>query len=284
MRVLAAAAGVLLLCSCVPPPPAPGPDLDYARGRLAAEDFAAALDSYAAAAESRPDDRGAVREFREAAEKIKKTADGWFAERDFAAAEKAYSLLIDSFSRFAVFEQSLSFGPEALAGRILECQSRLSERRARQSLAEGDYLRVLDGFKVLPPEVLHDPAQSAGLRRIMEETMGLADKALARKDFVAAGKGYAVLAREYPLARQAGLSLSFSPGDAEAGLKSCRAQLTREGLDKYRKGDLADAIAVWQGLLQFDPDNIEIRKAVDTAAEQLKELQKKRDQGRQGEL
>jgi tetratricopeptide (TPR) repeat protein len=273
--ILAAAAGALLLFSCALPPPVSRPDLGYARGRLAAEDFAAALDSYAAAAESYPGDRGVLREFRVAAEKIKKRADDRFAGRDFESAEKVYSLLIENFPGFAEFERALSFGPESLSGRVLECQVRLSERRARQSLAEGDYLRAFDGFKVLPPEVLRDPAQSAGLRRIMEETRRLADKALARKDFVAAGKGYAALSREYPLARQAGLSLTFSLNDAQEGLKSCRAQLTREGLDQYRKGNLAEAIAIWQGLLQFDPENVEILKAMDTATEQLKKLQKK---------
>ena len=273
--ILAAAGGVLLLFSCAPPPPVSRPDLGSAQQRLAAEDFAAALDLYAAMAESLPGDRGLIREFKEAAEKIKRSADVRFAERDFSAAEKTYSLLVENFPRFTEFERSLSFWTESLSGRIRECQTRLSERRARQSLAEGDYLRALDGFKVLPPEILQDPAQSAGLRRIMEETKRLADKALARKDFVAAGKGYAVLWREYPLARQAGLSLTFYLNDTEEGLKSCRAQLTREGLDQYRKGNLADAISIWQGLLQFDPENVEILKAVETASEQLKKLQKK---------
>ena len=60
----------------------------------------------------------------------------------------------------------------------------------------------------------------------------------------------------------------------EDGLKKCRVQLTRDGLDLYRQGKLKEAIAIWQGLLEFDPDNIEIRKAVDTATEQLKTIKK----------
>jgi hypothetical protein len=109
----------------------------------------------------------------------------------------------------------------------------------------------------------------------MEELKGLAERALARKDFVAAGKGYAVLWREYPMAQQVGLSLSFSRNDVDEGIKNCRTQLTREGLDQYRKGNLKEAIVIWQGLLQFDPDNAEIQKAVDTATEQLRKLQKR---------
>jgi cytochrome c-type biogenesis protein CcmH/NrfG len=51
--------------------------------------------------------------------------------------------------------------------------------------------------------------------------------------------------------------------------------LTRKGLEEYRKGNLARAIAHWEGLLEFDPDNAEIRKAVETAVEQQKKLKKK---------
>jgi hypothetical protein len=226
-------------------------------------------------AEIYPDDKVVLREYARAVEKTKARADEWFEAKDFALAEKTYSLLISDFPRFAGFEASLSFGRESLSRRIRECQEKLSERRARQALAEGDYLRVLDGFKGLPQEILRSPAQAAALRRIMEELKGLTDKALARKDFVAAGKGYSVLWKEYPLAGQAGLSLSFSQDAPGEGMKHCRTQLTREGLDQYRKGNLKEAIATWQGLLQFDPDNSEIRKAVDTATEQLKKLQKK---------
>jgi tetratricopeptide (TPR) repeat protein len=249
--------------------------MTQAQRRLAVGDFQGAMDSYAAIAESYPGDKSVLREYARAIEKIKAQADRWFEEKDFAAAEKTYSLLLANFLRFTGFEKSLPFEPEFLRQRVLECQEHLSERRARKSLAEGDYLKALDGFKVLPLEVLRHPALSAGLRRIMEEIKGSADKALARKDFVAAGKAYAVLGQGYPLAQQVGLSLSFSRNDPDEGMKKCRTQLTREGLDQYRKGNLKEAIAIWQGLLQFDPDNAEIRKAVDTATGQLKKLQKR---------
>jgi tetratricopeptide (TPR) repeat protein len=276
VKVLLVAAGGLFLFSCAPPSkPGLGPDMAPAQHRLAVGDFQGALDSYAAIAESYPGDKSVMKEFARAIEQMKARADGWFEEKDFASAEKTYSLLLANFPRFAGFEESLSFGPKSLSRRVLECQEHLSERRARQSLAEGDYLRALDGFKGLPPEVLQSQAQSAGLRRIMEEIRQLADKAVARKDFVAAGKGYAVLWREYPIAQQVDLSLSFSRNEMDEGMKKCRTQLTREGLDQYRKGNLKEAIAIWQGLLQFDPDNVEVRKAVDTATEQLKKLQKR---------
>jgi tetratricopeptide (TPR) repeat protein len=271
----AAAVGLFLFSCASPPPPASGPDMEHAEQRLAFGDFEGALDSYAAIAEVHPGDKAVLREYAKAVEKTKAQADESFKQEDFVGAEKVYSLLLDNFPRFSGFEKSLSFGRAFLSRRLLQCQEHLSERKARQALAEGDYLSALDGFKALPQEILRNPAQSAALRRVIEETRGLADKALARKDFAAAGKGYAVLWREYEWARQAGLSLSFSRSEAEEGLKKCRAQLTLEGLEQYRKGNLKEAIAIWQGLLQFDPDNAEIRKAVDTATEQQKKLQKR---------
>jgi tetratricopeptide (TPR) repeat protein len=249
--------------------------MEHAEQRLTFGDYQGTLESYAAIAEVHPGDKAVLREYARAVEKTKDQADVWFKRQDFAAAEKTYSLLLNNFPRFSGFEKSLSFRREFLRRRVLQCLEHLSERKARQSLAEGDYLNAVESFKALPQEVLRNPAQSARLRRIMEETKGLADKALARKDFAAAGKGYAALWREYALAQQAGVSLSFSRDEAEEGLKKCRAQLTREGLDQYRKGNLKEAIAIWQGLLQFDPDDAEIRKAVDTATEQLKKLEKR---------
>jgi len=274
--ILAPAASSLLFFSCAPPyKPGLRPDMARAEQRLAVGDFSGALDSYASIVKSYPGDREVLRKFRGAVEKTRARADRWFKEKDFAAAEKTYSLLVANYLRFAAFEESLSFRREFLSRRVLECQEHLSERRARQSLSEGNYLSALDGFKGLPQAVLRSPAQYAALRRIMEEIRELADKALAKNDFIAAGKGYSVLWREYPMAQQVGLSLSFSRNDVDIKLKSCGTQLTREGLEQYRKGNLKEAIATWQGLLQFDPDNAEIRKAVDTATEQLKKLQKK---------
>jgi tetratricopeptide (TPR) repeat protein len=274
-----AAAGTLaalFLISCGPSSkPGLEPDLARAEHYLAVGDFQGALESYSSIVEISPDDRTARSEFADAVEQIKARADLWLKEKDFSSAERTYSLLLGYFPRFKSLEKSLSFGPETLSRRIEECLEHLSERRAREYLAEGDILKALDGFKGLPQDALRSPAQAAGLRRIMEEIRTLAEKAVARRDFVTAGKGYAVLWREYALAGQARISLSFTQNDAEKGLKECRAQLTREGLDQYRKGNLREAIAIWNGLLAFDPDNAEIKKAVDTATEQLKKLQKR---------
>ncbi|MGB7295543.1 MAG: hypothetical protein WBC70_08125 [Candidatus Aminicenantales bacterium] len=261
--------------SCVPPKePSLRPDTSQAQRYVVVGDYEKAIASYAEIAEQYPGHKSVLNEYAGVIEEMKAEADRSFDSGDWNAAEKTYSLLSANFPRFAAFERTLSFGAPLLNQRILECRIQLSEGKARQSLAAGDYQRTLDSYRILPPEVLREPRVSAGLRRIMEELKRLADTAVARKDFPAAGKAYAALRSGYPLVGQANLSLTFAKNVPEEGIKKCRAQLTKDGLDLYRKGRLKEAIAIWQGLLEFDQDNAEIRKAVDTATEQLEKLKK----------
>lgn len=261
--------------SCAPSKgPALRPDTSPAQRYVVVGDYEGAIISYAELVEQYADDESVLREYAEAIEQMKAEADRTFESGDWNAAEKTYTLLSENFHRFSPIERTLSFGPPLLGRRILECRIRSSESKARRSLAAGEYQSALDSYKGLPPEVRREPPVSAGMRRIMEELKHKADSAVAGKDFLAAGKAYAALRSGYPLARQAGISLTFSKDLPEEGVNSCRAQLTKDGLDLYRKGRLKEAIAVWRGLLEFDPDNIEIKKAVETAAEQLERLKK----------
>jgi tetratricopeptide (TPR) repeat protein len=269
-------AGGLLLSSCGPSKkPDIEPDTSQPKRFFVVGDFEGAIAAYAAVTEQFPGNKPLLDEYAEVVEKIKARADQSFDAKDYGAAEKIYALLSTNFPRFAALELSLSFGPPFLSQRIIECQMHLSERRARQALAAGDYQKTLDSYRILPPELLRNAEVSASLLRIIEELKRLADRAIARKDFLAAGKGYAALWNDYPLAEKTGLSPSFPWSAAEEGIKKCRTQLTKEGLDLYRKGHLKEAIAVWQGLLEFDPENAEIRKAVETASEQLEKLKKR---------
>lgn len=261
--------------SCAPPKsPSLRPDTSRAQRYVVVGDYERAIASYAEIAERYPNDRSVLREYAGVVENIKDKADRSFDAADYDTAETLYSLLSENFPHFAAFEGSLAFGPLQLNQRASECRIILSERRARQSLAAGEYQGALDGYEILPAEAFQDPGVSAGLKRIVEELKRLADRAFARKDFVAAGKGYAALGNGYALAERSGLSLSFPRNASEEGVEKCRAQLTKDGLDLYRRGRIEEAIAVWQGLLEFDQDNVEIRKAVETATEQLERLKK----------
>ncbi|NMD40051.1 MAG: hypothetical protein GYA83_04585, partial [Deltaproteobacteria bacterium] len=69
--------------------------------------------------------------------------------------------------------------------------------------------------------------------------------------------------------------LSFDDAYLNTKLSSCRKNLSRQGFEQYRKGNIERAIALWQDLLAIDPENKDIKAAVRTATQQQKNLQDK---------
>jgi predicted TPR repeat methyltransferase len=57
-------------------------------------------------------------------------------------------------------------------------------------------------------------------------------------------------------------------------MKTCKKILFENGLEKYRSGTLDQAISIWKGILAFDPEDQEIRKTLDIAILQSKNLEK----------
>jgi hypothetical protein len=57
-------------------------------------------------------------------------------------------------------------------------------------------------------------------------------------------------------------------------MKNCSKHLDVRGLEEYRRGNLKAAIATWKSILVFDTHNAEIKKAIQTASTQLKNLEK----------
>jgi tetratricopeptide (TPR) repeat protein len=267
----------LFFAGCAPqkkPSPLPVARTAEAREYFVAGELEKAIEAYEAARQKYPDEEPILEEYVLALEKIKTQADRGYDAGEFAAAERGYGLLLSNFSRFSGFEPSLSFTRPALQQRVLDCRKNLSQRKASQSLRVGDFQGAIDIYLVYLAEAPSAPVLRAGLLRTIAEVKRLADEALARKEFVKAGKGYSVLRKNYPWAQKAAPPLPFSLEIVERGFGSCRTELTRRGLDLYRKGKLKEAIACWLGLLEFDPENAEIKRAVETATRQLKELKK----------
>jgi tetratricopeptide (TPR) repeat protein len=251
------------------------PLLSQSRQYFETGEFQKAIYSYTAASKKYPNEKTILKEYSKTLEEIKQKADKAFDKKDFVSAERVYSVLLKNGPQFKPVEKSLSFTPQLLSQRIRDCRIRLSESQAQQSLLAGDFQKALDLYKAAYEEYNNDAGLSADLRKTMEDIKRLADKALAKEDFISAGKAYSVLGKDYPFYQKVAQPPAFSRGSLEEELKKCRTQLTQKGLEQYRKGNLAEAISLWQGILLFDPENIEIKKAIDTATQQLKKIQKK---------
>jgi len=68
--------------------------------------------------------------------------------------------------------------------------------------------------------------------------------------------------------------LSYNAGSLDTGIETCRKILFEEGLEQYRSGNLGQAISVWRNILAFDPENQEVKKAMDKAIRQVRNLEK----------
>jgi tetratricopeptide (TPR) repeat protein len=268
--------GAVLSFSCAAPKkPVFLPALQQSRQYYAAGEYKKAIDSYNALYGQFPAEKHVRGEYFLTLEVIKDRGDSALASKDYAVAEKTYSVLLLNFAKFRSFERSLSFGPEELNRRLRECHIGRAEEQTGQHLRAGDYEKALETYKGMPQAERQDARAATGFARAMEEIKRRADEAAARQDYTEAGKVYALLARNHATVLELKQPLSFSREFLEKSLIKCRTELTRAGLEQYRKGNLAEAISLWQGLLRFDPNNIEIKKAVETASEQQKKLLKK---------
>jgi tetratricopeptide (TPR) repeat protein len=267
--------GILAITSCAPrSTPVLISRTAEAREYFLAGDWEKALTAYEEAHRKYPGDKKVLEEYILAVEKMKALADQDFEGGEFAAAERRCGLLLLRFSSFAGFESSLSFTRPALRQKIVESRKNLGQRLARQSLEAGDFQKALDAYLAFQDEVPAPPVLAAGLLRTAEEIKRRADQAVDRLDFATAGKGYSALKRNYREVQKLGAPLPFSSDILDHGVGRCRTELTRQGLDYYRKGKLKEAIETWKGLLEFDPENAEIQNAVETATQQLKKLKK----------
>jgi tetratricopeptide (TPR) repeat protein len=234
-----------------------------------------AIDGYTEALDMYPGEPLVLEDYIRTLEEIKISADRDYKAENYQQAEEYYSVLLKNFPRFQIFEESLSFDSIYLNVRIKACLMFLKEIQAREAISAGDYEKAIDVFN---EAIQTYPERDSFQKDLIETCIDMherAKKALEREDFVLAGKMYFLLLKEYAFLAKLDPSLPFSKESLEDGIKDCRTQLTRKGLIEYREGNLKEAISIWENLLQFDPENAEIRKAIDNAKEQLKKIKKK---------
>ncbi len=144
---------------------------------------------------------------------------------------------------------------------------------AEQHMAAGRYQKAIDEYTVERRSRPRDQALVQKYAKSLEEIKAVADKALDTEAFASAGTTYDVLLKNYSCFTGFAGMLSFDREHLITKLSLCRKSLSTQGFQEYRKGNLGEAIALWQSLLAFDPYNADIKAAVKTATLQQKNLQ-----------
>ena len=146
---------------------------------------------------------------------------------------------------------------------------------AKKHMDAGEYQKAIDVYNVEYQKHPHDLSLAREYVKSIENIASAADKALDKKDFASAGRNYDVLLKNYAHFKGLDKELSFNSIYLNEKLCYCKKAIFKQGFQEYRKGNLGEAIALWQDLLIIDPQNTDIKKALRTARLQQKNLQEK---------
>jgi tetratricopeptide (TPR) repeat protein len=242
---------------------------------LAAGDFEKALSGFREATKKNPRGKELGANYVRTVEEIKQAADRALGQRDYARAETIYRVLLNNYADFGTFATNLTFKKAYLETALKNCSAALVDGQARQALKAGDYVKALEIHQASLKENPGDAELAAKYRTTVNDIKAAGDMALGGKDFAQAGRVNVVLLKNFASFEGLRPPVAFNREALKDAVAACRESLTKTGLEEYRKGNLANAIAVWEGLLRFDPDNAEIKKAVNTAKTQLDGIKKK---------
>jgi len=137
----------------------------------------------------------------------------------------------------------------------------------------GDYQKTIDTYKMEIAKRPHDQSLTQDYVKNLDEMKVAADHEYEKENYTSACKTYNILNKNYSTFRSFTHMLSFNKQTLTKRLTDCKTTLSKKGFQEYREGNLNEAIALWQGYLVIDPNNADIRKAVNTATLQQKNLQ-----------
>lgn len=267
---------LLIFPSCISPKKevTSRPNLEVPRKHYSQGNFQKAIDGYSKALEKYPDEPIVVENYSKVLEEIKQSADVAFQSEEYLLAERRYSLLLRNFPRYKTFEMRLSFNLEYLGHRIKECLVAPSRVQTKDTIDVGEYVNTIEVYKGAIDAYPKENSLRKNFKEAVQELYRRGEKALEKEKFVTAGKLYTFLLNQNQWLRDSDILLPISNESLRERIKQCLIQLTRKGLELYRKEKLKEAISVWKSILEFAPENVEIKKAIGNAEEQLKKIKK----------
>jgi tetratricopeptide (TPR) repeat protein len=241
---------------------------------LTVGDFQRVIDIYKGAYQKYPEDSMLRHNYLQNLEAIKKNADQAFERKDFALAGSSYEILRKNYPQFTDLAPSLSFNEKFLERRIQTSRELFAEKQAQLHLAAGEFQKTIEIYKEVYQQYSKDSMVRRSYTRALQAIKKNADQAFDRKDFARAGKIYEILWRNYPHFMDVNRPLSWGREFLYNRVQDCKKFLDRKALEQYRSGNLSNATEIWKSILEFDPEDAEIKKALDTATIQLRSLEK----------
>jgi len=232
-----------------------------------------ALDVYRAALREHPGDKAIAADYARTITRIHEAAGSAMNKKDFAAAERIYLILLKNAQDYGKLSPAPACTRASLEANLKACRIAGARTKARRNLEKGEFGTAIRAYRGVLESYPKDPGLTADYVRTVENVKSSADDAFGGEDYDLAGRALYALKANLPLFPGTEKAISLSPRVLSERLAACRTALTREGLEYYRKGELKAAVAVWQSLLAFDPDNALIIKSIESASAQMKKIQ-----------
>jgi tetratricopeptide (TPR) repeat protein len=246
--------------------------LSEARQDLMSGHFQKALDAYQLAYQKNKEDGEILKSYIDAIQYIKIFGDGAFEGKDFTQAEIIYDLLLRNFPRFSDFTNLLSFERNLLMTRLGLSRTLGVEKQVQSCLKTGDFHKAIDVCRNLHLRYPQDTILRDRYIRTLESIKGRADATFRNNEMALAGWIYTILRKNHPSQTYLARLLSYKTDLLDTKARTCLKILFENGLKQYRSGNLPQAISIWKSILTFDPENPEVRRAVETATFQSRRL------------
>lgn len=238
------------------------------------DDFQEAIEAYNTVYQKNPDNKVILENYIQTLEEIKLSADNAFNEGNYLLANNRYYILSKNFSCFESFQKSLSFDLQTIRMKMRECMVKRTKIQVDEAVQARDYSCAIVAYQKALQAYPDDSYLTSHLTQMVDMIDHEIEKALKRKNYAAAGKFSFLLLKKLTWLQDSASSLSFSKSSLKNNIQDCTSQLTKKGIKLYREGELKKAIAVWKDILEFDPENVQIKKAVANAQEQLDKIKK----------
>ena len=248
--------------------------IDEAHHEIRSGQFQKALDTYQLAYRKYPKDPEILRNYTGTIESMKARGDEAFDKEDFDQAQFIYDLLLNNFSRFSDFDNLLSFKKSFLVTRLRMSRMVPAKKQAQSCLKSRDFQKGIDIYSGLIRQYPQETTWRNDYVTLLESIKAQADLDFKHKDFVHAGRTYRILLTNYSSLSRLKRSLSYSGGVLKTGIEACRKILFENALEQYRSGNLSQAISTWRNILTFDPENPEVKKAMERAILQAGNMEK----------
>jgi tetratricopeptide (TPR) repeat protein len=242
------------------------------RQALAAGEYGKALELQKQIYQKDPRDKKVLADYVRTIEEAKTAADLAVNQARYGQAASTYHALHADWDGFSAFAEKLTFSKADLEAAFKSCRVALWGAQFRQELGARNYDKALAVYQTALKDYPGDKTLKAAYAGAVDEIETAGRKALTGQDHGLAGKIYALLHRNSASFKGLTTKAAVSRESLAEKVELCRSSLTKAGLAEYRKGNLGKAIAVWERLLAFDPENAEIKKAVETAKAQLGKL------------